>query len=239
MRRIRLYTPVSSRVFDAVAAQRCAGIHLPEDVEVQCCSLNKGPTSIETMYDEDCASAALYEEILSAGRESLPMDALVVNCFADPGVDGLRELLDIPVVGVGQSAFALAMQLAPRFSVLSVEKNSIPHTWQRLSKFGILQRCVSVYGLEIPPAQLGQEKDAAMAALLQYGKKAIEEDGADGLVLGCTGMADLGSALQAKLQVPVVEPTGAGLWMAVALLNLQLTHGRQWMYQKADPDKMR
>jgi len=77
------------------------------------------------------------------------------------------------------------------------------------------QRCVSVYGLEIPPAQLGKEKDAAMEALLRYGKKAIEEDGADGLVLGCTGMADLAEVLQGELQVPVVEPTGAGLWMAV------------------------
>lgn len=240
MKRIGLWTPVSSQSFDAAAAVRCGQIHLPEDIQVLCRTLNKGPVSIETIFDEDCASAALYETILmEKASEGDPMDALVINCFADPGVDGLRELLDIPVVGAGQAALALAMQLSPRFSVLSVQKNSVPHAWQRFGKFGIQQRCASVLAMEIAPDRLGEDPEAVLQELVRHGKKATDEDGADGIVLGCTGMADLALRLQEILQVPVVEPTGAGLWMAAALLNLRLTHGRSWMYQKAEPGKMR
>ena len=240
MRKIGLFTPISSSIFDKMAAERCARIHLPNDVEIECRSLKKGPISIETIFDEDHASAALYEEIvLQRDRIRHEMAALVINCFADPGVDGLRELLDIPVIGVGQASFALAMQLAPKFSILSIQKNSVPHAWQRLSKYGIERRVASVYGIEMPAVDLEKDKELALSYLIKYSEKAICEDGADGIVLGCTGMADLADLLQDRIKVPVVEPTSAGVWMAIVLTNLKLSHGRFWMYQKADPEKLR
>jgi allantoin racemase len=63
--------------------------------------------------------------------------------------------------------------------------------------------------------------DKLISAIYGESKKAIEQDGAEAIVLGCTGMAGVAEAIRVKLQgdgydVPVVDPTLA----AVKLLEV-------------------
>ena len=239
MKKIGIITPIASTILDEQALKRCKSVLPGGFGEVECFSLPWGPTSIETMYDEEYGSVAIYEEARRKKDEwETKYSALVINCFADPGVDGLRELLDIPVIGVGAAAFALAMQLAPRFSVISMQRNSVPHAWNRLYKMGLEKRVASVYGVEEHLEELSGGGASVVEKLQGYALKALNDDGADCIVLGCTGMADMAEELQKRLPAPLIEPTSAGLWAALAMCNLGLSHGRLWMYQKADPGKI-
>lgn len=238
MKKIAVVTPIASRILNEAAGRRCRKV-LPPGIEAEAISLTSGPMSIETMFDEEYAAAALYDWAL-ASREAIPREygAIVVNCFADPGVEGLRELFDLPVVGAGAAALSLAIQLAPRFTVISMQKNSLPHGLRRLAGQGLSGRLASFYAVTEGLEGLASSERGAFGQLLAFGRRAAGEDGADALVLGCTGMAEMAEALSRELALPVIEPTSAGVWTAAALRGLGLKHGRLWMYQAARPENI-
>ena len=61
----------------------------------------EGPASIESMYEE-------YLSIPAAACRAVELedngwDALILGCYGDPGLDALRELLMIPIIGPGEA----------------------------------------------------------------------------------------------------------------------------------------
>ena len=104
---------------------------------------------------------------------------------------------------------------------------------------GLSSRVVSIYGVDIPVLNLHDSKEATLNAISRAAKKAIEADGADAIVLGCTGMADISSLVEKEVNAPVIEPTGAAIWAALTMYSLGVSHGRHWMYPYADPAKLR
>lgn len=72
-----------------------------------------------------------------------------------------------------------------------------------------------------------ENKDRAAEAILREARKAIDEDGADVIVLGCTGMSPVASSLQQQLPVPVVDPAAAALIMAESLVRIGLSHSKR------------
>jgi allantoin racemase len=63
-----------------------------------------------------------------------------------------------------------------------------------------------------------------LKALLKQGRKAIEEDGADVLVLGCALMMGVADILHEELGVPVVDSTLSALKVAEMLISMKLNH---------------
>jgi len=50
--------------------------------------------------------------------------------------------------------------------------------------------------------------------------RAVREDGAEAVLLGCAGMADLTRALTAEVGVPVIDGVAAAIKLAEALAGL-------------------
>jgi len=65
----------------------------------------RGPYAIEGALDTALATAGMLE-VVAAYRD--PFDAVVVACFGDPGVDALRMLVQVPVIGIGAASFMQA-----------------------------------------------------------------------------------------------------------------------------------
>src|SRR5215467_14451981 len=76
--------------------------------EVAAYPTSTGPAAIENASD----AAVVVPELLRLGplAEERGFDAIVIGCFSDPGLDPLRELLRIPVVGPGAASFHVAAQ---------------------------------------------------------------------------------------------------------------------------------
>lgn len=235
--RILLVTPISVDALNPVAEARVAELNLPPGVEVICRSLPEGPESVETMFDEVFSASALIRYVLDMPR--FDYDAVVINCFADPGVDGLREILDVPVIGAGSATLHFAAMISETFSIVSVGKNAVPHARRRLGAMGLTSRVASVYGIEIPVLKLHDSRKQTCEEICRAARKAVESDGADAIVLGCTGMADVAATVAREIKVPVVEPTGVAVWTAYAMCSMGMVHGRNWMYGRADPGKLR
>jgi len=78
--------------------------------------LDRGPATVESYYDEYVGAMDMVEKALNAQKEGF--DAIAINCFMNPTLEGLRELLDIPVVGAGEAAIHLTSMLGDNFSII-------------------------------------------------------------------------------------------------------------------------
>ena len=70
--------------------------------------------------EADPSDSFILPEILEkiVESENNGMDAVIVDCMEDPGVEEGRRLVDIPVVGPGHAAMNMAVTLGHKFSIL-------------------------------------------------------------------------------------------------------------------------
>jgi allantoin racemase len=97
-----------------------------------------GPASIEGHYDDAFAVPGLLLRIAEGETEGV--DAHVIACFDDTGLDAARTLADAPVVGIGEAAFHTASLLAHRFAVVTTLARSIPVIETNLLRYGLERR---------------------------------------------------------------------------------------------------
>jgi allantoin racemase len=67
------------------------------------------------------------------------------------------------------------------------------------------------------------EKKSEEEKYLQVAKKAIDEDMAEVIVLGCAGMAGMAETIQHKLGVPVLDGVVCGLIIASGLVKSNIS----------------
>jgi len=196
------------------------------DVEMDIVSLDQGPESIESKYDEALSQPGVLEKIQEAEKQSF--DACLIDCFGDPALYAAREVVHIPVVGVGQSGMLLAAMIGRRFSVITVLDRIIPLIEDNAQVYGVSSKLASVRSVDIPVLDLKKDRDLLIQRLIKQAELAIKEDGADVIVLGCTGMAGLAGAVKEglykkELKVPVIDPVKAAVKFAESLVDLGLS----------------
>jgi Asp/Glu/hydantoin racemase len=99
-----------------------------------------------------------------------------------------------------------------------------------LDELGLHHKCASVRSIEVPPdnqALLSGKEEDVFPLLEQAARKAIEDDGADVLILGSTTMHQSHAWLSQRLSVPIINPGPLTYKMAEAALGLGLGHSRQ------------
>ncbi|PDT84945.1 aspartate/glutamate racemase family protein [Sinorhizobium sp. BJ1] len=177
-----------------------------------------GPPSIEGYFDEIFVVPGIIAEMAKAG----PVDAYVIACFDDTGLDAARCATEAPVIGIGEAAFHLATLVAGKFSVVTTLARSVPAIEHNLSKYGLAARCakvrasdVAVLDLELPGSDARHKISAEIA-------RAVVEDKAEAIVLGCAGMADLAHALSIEHGVPVLDGVACAVRLAETVSALGL-----------------
>ncbi len=194
------------------------------DVTVQ--SVPAGYPSIESERDAVMVAPHLMAGLQRAEAEGA--SAGIVGCFSDPGLDAIREIVTMPVVGPGQSAVTLALQLGERYSILSPLDSGAKRAAPRLRAQGLSERLASVRGVGVSVVDLARGGNDAWDRIVATGRRCIDEDGADVLVMGCMSMAFMGvdRELSQRLSAPVVNPVLAALKTAETLLDLGIAHSR-------------
>lgn len=155
-------------------------------------------------------------------------DAIVIQSVLDPALFAAREISPIPVLGCAESAVHLASMLGNRFSFLCtvpVEMKMLP---QHVSVYGLSgklasMRCIS---LPVPEVKERRNRNVQLDAMEDAAMKAIEEDGAEIVILGCTGLSWMAPELRERLkergcEAPVIQP----VWAAVAFARMMVTLG--------------
>lgn len=156
--------------------------------------------------------------------------AVLVDTVSDSGVRALRSRLTIPVVGPGEAAFLMAMMLGKRFTILTMWPQWFPLYEKTLGEYGFEHRLASMRSIETRPDLsdlLAGKEEVIFARLESEARAAIEEDGADVIVLGSTTMHQSAAYLASRLPVPVINP-GLVAWKQLeVLLELGLAHSKR------------
>lgn len=214
---------LKERTFEEITYKELKAAARP-DVDITVVSLEKGPASIESAYEEEVAAPWILQRVREAEKNGF--DAVIIDCMGDPALEAAREVVDIPVVGPCQSSMMVASVLGDRFSVVTVLRRLTPLFWRMVREYGVEEKIASVRSVEVPVLELEERRDEVKAALLRESKKAIEEDGADVIILGCTGMVGMARELQESLGVPVVDPGIVPLKLAEMLVDLKLSQSK-------------
>ncbi len=232
--RIKVIIPNTSGEFRNAQVEHRKGVAHPGTV-VDVVSLPHGPVSIESAADEARAAPYLVEEVCRAAAEGY--DAVTVDCAADVALRAVKEIADIPVVSAGEAAFLVAMAIGDRFGVITVLPATAAVIGQNIRAMGLTQRCACVRAVEVPVLDL-DTCPGVEERVYQECQQAITADGADVIVLGCTGMARLARRLAERLPVPVVEPGAAAVKLAELMVILRLRPSRR-AYPRPAPKQVR
>jgi len=181
------------------------------------------PRFIES-YQDKLASAPGMMELVRANEDAC--DAFVVACHSDPNLDALKEMTPRPVVGIGEASMKLATMLGHSFSVVTTHRHSIPAKLALARAYHLQDQLVSVRAPE-----RGEEGGRDEFELFrELARRAIEEDLAEVIVLGCAGLAGLDARLGADLGVPVLDGIKCALVVATGLVRCGLSTSRALGY---------
>ena len=178
-------------------------------------------------YERLVVDVGYVDAMQSAAAQSA--DAVLINSFADYGVDAARAATATPVIGAGEATLRAASQDGARpFAIVTVWPASMGFLYEeRLRALGLGSLCRGVRHLspEEELARLGSEDDVmqrmarhdtqVLERLVDACRLAVRHDGAAAIALGCTCMAPIGPALAARLDVPVYESSRTGLHAAI------------------------
>ena len=183
--------------------------------EIHCHTLAEGPFGIESQVDSDSVVLPLVRFIESRADSS----AYIIACYSDPGLDACRSITNAPVLGIQEAGVLTALGLGDRFGVFAIAQASIERHRRHLRRMGVLDRLAAERALELTVDESARGENT-FARLCEVGRKLINEDGADVLILGCAGMAVHREPLEQELGLPVIEPTCAAVAIALGLIRV-------------------
>ena len=211
---------MTAKIGVAARAAASAGVH------VSAVNPEFGPPSIEGYYDEAFAVPGLLAEIARA----TDADAFVIACFDDTGLEAARSATSAPVVGIGEAAFHMATLIAHKFSVVTTLPRSIAPIERNLEKYGLASRCARVRADNVPVLALEDPESDACRTVEDEIRRALEEDGAEAIVLGCAGMTDLARDLERQAGAPVLDGVACAVGLAETLARLGLKTSKRNTY---------
>ena len=182
--------------------------HFPElQVESRC--INDQPKGI---YDEESSALAL-PKILRLGEEMERegVKAIIVSCADDPGVEELRKIVTIPVVGAGSSCASVALSCGGKIGTLGIREHAPRIMRDILGDHLVAQ--TRPEGVKTTLDLLtGEGRKKALSAA-----EHLRKTGAEVIALACTGYTTIGIArdLEGATGIPVIDPveaTGLFAW---------------------------
>ncbi len=186
-------------------------------------SFENGPSDLEYYANEHEAISFMLEEIPAVQYD---YQAVTIGCFYDPGLRELRELLDIPVLGICQSSMMIASMIGHKFSVIVGRKKWIPRMSDNANLYGFERKVASWISLDLMVEDIHKLNVQQIVEVIEEKcLKAITEDMAEVIILGCAALEDVDVILQEKLGIPVIDPVAAAFKVAESLSDLKNKRG--------------
>ena len=227
-----------------VAALRGAldGARRP-DTAFEIISLPAGPAPRHLRYH--AYEALVVGEIVKAVyRRAADYDAFIIGCFYDLALREAREVSGKAIVTAPcEASIAIAAQLGNSFSVLVGADKAIPKMRENIRAYGMGHRLVSMRPLNMGVLEFQAQAERTLEAMLREGRRAVEEDRAEVIVLGCSAEVGFHQTLQAELGVPVIDSALAPFKYAEFLAETAQRFGwhpsRRWGSEPPPEDEIR
>lgn len=213
---ILVINPNSNQAVTDGIADALAPLRIKDGPKIECVTLTEGPIGIESQADADAVALPLRNLV----KERADADAYVIACYSDPGLHICREATNKPVFGSQESGVLTALSQGDRFGVIAINYNSVKRHHRYLRQMGVLERLAKER-----PANLTVEESvtgpAVLKCLCDIGCKLRDLDGAETIIIGCSGMAAHRASLADHLGIPVIDPVQSAVGMAISAVLIQ------------------
>ena len=188
---------------------------------------DEGPVTIESIADEERCIPGMLRAALSAERDGF--SAVIVGCFADPGLQLARSLLRIPVVGPADASLHLACKLGKTYGIVTTSDEVLPLIHKVAKATGLGGRMAGICTLGNTVLQVADNRKTIIHQLVKAGELLISRNGANVVVIGCMSIAflNLEAVLEERLKVPVVCPLAAAIRSTETLLRSGLKKSKR------------
>lgn len=173
--------------------------------------------------------------VIAADREGF--DAIVVNCFDDPGVKEARALVNTPVFGLLEPTFHYACQLGAKLGALVPDMpGQVAFVQGQIDALGLSSRMI-LNGVRAESKRFTEsfaealQNPQAMVDRLTAQSRQMVDDGADAIVIACGGLGQVCGLLGFHVfehrneLVPVINPLTTAVKTAETMVTLQRALG--------------
>lgn len=148
------------------------------------------------------SKAVAVPKILETAKKFKSPDAIIVSCADDPGVPELMEIMDIPIIGAGSSAAAMAKRYGGSTGIIGITDY-------------VSEAFLKVFGDKVINLGKPDGINCTIDLMKKGGRESVikkagelKKAGASSISLTCTGMSTIGVAeeIEKAVGLPVVDP---------------------------------
>jgi allantoin racemase len=232
MAEILWVNPVGTDAFDGETSRLVEAVRSPEHTP-RVRHLDVGPPHLEYHLYEHEAFGGMLELMREAEADGC--GAGIIGCFYDGGLRELREALVMPVVGMAEASILLAVTLGHRFSIIVGRRKWIPKMTDNVVLLGLERRLASFRSVEMGIPEVAADPEEFLDRVVDEGNRAVEEDGAEVIVLSEITSPEFWERAANELPVPFVDP-GVACWKWAELAadvyeRVGLTHAKAFGYE--------
>ena len=164
-------------------------------------------------------------------------DAVFIGTVGDYALHAMRSALRIPVVGAGEAAMHAALTLGRKFSIVTIWPPTMLFLYRDLLRLYAMEpHCTSIRCVtddeEIPDlkndtnfyTEMRRGEPTQEDRIVRACERAMNEDSADVIVLGCTCMSPIAAKIATRVEIPVLNPMTVGYKYTEMLLALRQCH---------------
>jgi allantoin racemase len=214
---------------------RVARAAAAEGTEIDCVSPSAGPRSIEGFTDEVLAA---YHTVDTVAKTQGQYDAYVIACYGDPALAACREVSDVPVVGIAEATFHMASMVAFKWSIVSVLPRVKPLLEELVHRNGMEMKCASIRCTPLTVLEIEEDLERAKKMMVEEGQRAVSEDGAEAILLGCAGLGPLDKRMQEELGVPVFDGTACAVKLVEDLYEYGVSTAKVAAFLAPEPKEI-
>ncbi|SDJ22225.1 aspartate/glutamate racemase family protein [Natribacillus halophilus] len=178
------------------------------------------PPLLETPQDMEEAAPGVVELGVEAAEDE-NVAAIIVSAFSDPGLEELREEVDVPVFGIGEESFHAAAQDDRKFSIATItpDEDLVESFQERAESFGYSHLYQGVRVTPGDPDELDESPEELDAALTEAVQESISSEGAEAVIMGGGPLSEPALRIEEEFEEPLVVPVIAATDEALDVVN--------------------
>ncbi|MHC6178045.1 aspartate/glutamate racemase family protein [Glutamicibacter endophyticus] len=187
-------------------------------ITVRGATVHSGPAMITEPVALAAAATAVGDQVnlLEPGT----MDALIIAAFGDPGLAQLQHSLDLPVVGIGQSAILEAAHAGRAFALATTTPDLVDSLTEQVERYGCSDSFRGVFLTGDGPLVLAANPQAQLEQLREATRAAAAR-GAEAVVIAGGPLSDTARQLRTSTTVQLIEPVPAAIARVERMLLLR------------------
>jgi allantoin racemase len=223
---------------DVLSAHSLPGTHLSVTSQPP---ENGAFSHIEYRAYEGRVTTGILQAVRAAAHEGF--DAFVIGCFYDTALHEAHEVSgEMIVTAPCVAACEIAASLANTFGIIVGRRKWVGQMRSTVHEYGYRDRLTGFYPVNLGVTDFQTDHAETERRLIAAGRKAVEEDYAEAIILGCTMEVGFHRKLEDVLGVPVIDPSIAAFKRAEYAATLRRDCGwvpsRKWTCEAPPEEEM-